>query len=438
MYANEPTEMHIHPVESPEEGKPAKNLTAKITTYLRWVGSILIVLSAISFMLQGHAGISPTYRYWIGLGLTLLLCGGGLICAYLFHETKGARIFFGLGTGFLSVQVSQVSSMIYAGLFKQHALQPEYDWLQFTGVSPTVIALDLVITGLLLFLVSYASYSILARKYLKTLLTAAIVGSVLLMLPIRDADLVPIIIAGLFIYLRRVEQTLHTDNSMRLKEGMAARVLISLPLWIMVGRSLLHQTSYILTIVVAAMVAVYCIYDIKRYTQSAFIIYVLQWVGTLAAVGIWASVLAEFGVSIHHLNALLPITMILFVLSSQVTYHAHLYRIISALLTLAITFNAMSGDQAMAPIATIAAGILLTVAGFKYREKTSFFIGNICVVGGFLFYWEYAVRMYSNAPWISSIVLGLVVILFASYIENRDKQIMAKSRYYFKELKNWN
>ncbi len=437
MYENESIEMHIQPVESVGDSKPAKSLTAKITTYLRWVGSILIVLSAISFMLQGHDEIPPAYRYWIGLGLTLLLCGGGLICAYLFHETKGARIFFGLGTAFLSVQVSQVSSMIYAYWHGQSALQPEYNWLQFMEVSPTVIAFDLVITGLLLFLVSYACYSILARKYLKTLLSAAIVGSVLLMLPIRDANLVPLIIAGLFIYLRRVEQTLHNDNTMRLKEGMAARVLISLPLWIMVGRSLLHPASYILAIVVSAMVMVYCIYDIKRYTQSTFITYVLQWVGTLAAIGIWVIILAEFGASIHQLNALLPITVILFILSSQVAYHAHLYRIVSALLTLFITFNAMSGDQAMAPIATITAGILLTVAGFKYREKTSFFIGNICVVGGFLFYWEYAVRMYSNAPWVSSIVLGLVVILFASYIENRDKQIMAKSRYYFKELKNW-
>ncbi|NOQ15531.1 MAG: hypothetical protein GQ581_00560 [Methyloprofundus sp.] len=437
MYVNESIEMHIQPVESLDDSQPTKSLTAKITTYLRWVGSILIVLSAISFMLQGHDDISPAYRYWVGLGLTLLLCGGGLICAYLFHETKGARIFFGLGTAFLSVQVSQVSSMIYAYWHGQSALQPEYNWLQFMEVSPTVIALDLVITGLLLFLVSYASYSILARKYLKTLLSAAIVGSVLLMLPIRDANLAPLIIAGLFVYLRRVEQTLHNDNTMRLKEGMAARVLISLPLWTMVGRSLLHPASYILAIVVSAMVMVYCIYDIKRYTQSTFITYVLQWVGTIAAIGIWVIILAEFGATIHQLNALLPMTVILFVLSSQVTYHAHLYRIISALLTLAITFNAMSGDQAMAPIATIAAGILLTVAGFKYREKTSFFIGNICVVGGFLFYWEYAVRMYSNAPWISSIVLGLFVILFASYIENRDKQIMAKSRYYFKELKNW-
>lgn len=190
MYVNESIEMHIQPVESLDDSQPTKSLTAKITTYLRWVGSILIVLSAISFMLQGHDDISPAYRYWVGLGLTLLLCGGGLICAYLFHETKGARIFFGLGTAFLSVQVSQVSSMIYAYWHGQSALQPEYNWLQFMEVSPTVIALDLVITGLLLFLVSYASYSILARKYLKTLLSAAIVGSVLLMLPIDRKSVV--------------------------------------------------------------------------------------------------------------------------------------------------------------------------------------------------------------------------------------------------------
>ena len=98
----------------------------------------------------------------------------------------------------------------------------------------------------------------------------------------------------------------------------------------------------------------------------------------------------------------------------------------------------MVEQQAMAPVFAIAAGILLTVAGIKYREKMPFVSGNICVAGGFLFYWEYAINFYSNAPWISSIVLGLIVILLASYIENREKQIMAKSRYYFKELKSWN
>ena len=160
MYANEYKEFNAQSSLKVEENKSAKNLTAKITTYLRWVGSILIVLSAISFMLQGHEEILPVYRYWIGLGLTLLLCAGGLVCAYLFNETKGARIFFGLGTAFLPVQITQVSAMIYAYWHGQDALQPQYNWLQFMDVSPVVITMDFVITGVLLVLVSYASFSI--------------------------------------------------------------------------------------------------------------------------------------------------------------------------------------------------------------------------------------------------------------------------------------
>ncbi|MCF7969753.1 MAG: hypothetical protein K9L22_01120 [Methylococcaceae bacterium] len=438
MYTTETQVMPDQDFAQTEASKNSKSMTAKITTYLRWVGSILIVLSAISFMLQGHDEILPAYRYWIGLGLTLLLCAGGLVCAYLFHETKGARIFFGLGTVFLFVQVSQVSAMIYAYWHGQAALQPEYTWLQFMEVNPAVIAIDFVITGLLLFLVSYASYSILARKYLKTLLTASIVGSALLIIPVRDATLVSLIIAGLFVFLRQTEQHLHNDSSMRLAEGMAARVLVSLPLWIIVGRSLLHPASYLLAIVVSAIVLVYCIYDIKRYTQSAWITYIAQWIGTLAAIAIWGIVLAEFSVVGDQLSALLPVAIILFALSGQVSYHARLYRLVSALMAVALTYAAMLDGQTLAPVITIAAGMLLTIAGIKHREKAPFIMGNICVLGGFLFYWEYAVNFYSSAPWISSIVLGLVVILLASYIENKEKQIMAKSRYYFNELKSWN
>lgn len=140
-------EMHVN-LSQDIKNEETKSLTAKVTTYLRWIGSILIILSAISFMLQGQQEILPAYRYWIGLGLTLLLCGGGLVCAYLFHETKGARIFFGLGAAFIPVQVSQVAAMIYAYWHGSEALQPEYNWLQFMEVSPVIIAFDFIITGL--------------------------------------------------------------------------------------------------------------------------------------------------------------------------------------------------------------------------------------------------------------------------------------------------
>lgn len=439
MYVNDIQEFEAQvSVQTDEEQASKKNLTGKITTYLRWIGSILIILSAVSFMLQGTDEILPAYRYWIGLGLTLLLCGGGLVCAYVFNETKGARIFFGLGTAFLPVQVTQVSAMIYGYWYGQQALQPEYNWLQFMDVSPAVIALDFAITGLLLFLVSYASYSILARKHLKTLLWASAVGNIMLMLPIRDASLTPLIIAGLFIFVRQTEQYLINDRSMRLKEGLAARALVSLPLWIITARSLLHPATWLLALVVSSIIVVYTIYDIKRYTKSSSIIYFSQWIGTLAAISGWFIILSEYTeISTSQYSIFLPIALILFALSTQVDYHARLYRMISSVLTLFLTYAAMVDQQTMAPVLTIAAGILLTLAGIRNREKTPLIIGNICVAGGFLFYWEYAVNLYANAPWISSIGLGLAVILLASYIENKENKIMAKSKDYLNEIKSW-
>ncbi|NOQ64412.1 MAG: hypothetical protein GQ582_07855 [Methyloprofundus sp.] len=439
MIANNIQDALIQP-EAEINAAPTKisGITRKITTYLRWLGSILIILSAVSFMLQGNAEILPAYRYWIGLGLTLLLCAGGLICAYLFHETKGARIFFGLGAAFLSVQVSQVAAMIYAYVQGTNASQPDYSWLQFSQVSPALIGIDLVITGLLLFLVSYASYSILARKHLKTLLWTSVIANALLILPIRDENIVPFIIAGLYFFIRKTECFLHNDASMRLAEGVAARAIISLPLWIMIGRSLLHPASFLLAVVISVILVIYCIYDLKRYTRSTFILYIAQWIGTLSAIAIWIAILAEF-VSPRHLgfSSFLPIAVILFALSTQVDYHARLYRFISTLITLGLCYFALTEQQAMAPVVSIAVGILLTIAGIKYREKAPFIGGNICVAAGFLFYWEYAINLYTSAPWISSIALGLAVILLASYIENREKKIIAKSRIYFNELKSW-
>jgi hypothetical protein len=55
-----------------------------------------------------------------------------------------------------------------------------------------------------------------------------------------------------------------------------------------------------------------------------------------------------------------------------------------------------------------------------------------------LFHATYAPDLDSTAPWISSIGLELVVILLASYIENKEKQLLAKARYDFNEPKNWN
>ena len=414
-------------------------LTAKITTYLRWSGSLLIILSAVSFMLQGYEGMLPAYRYWVALAFTLLLCGSGMICAYLFRETKGARIFFGLAMAFLTVQVSQVGAMIYGHLNGHNALQPDYTWLQFMEVSPSVIAIDFILTAALLLLVSYAGFAMLARRHLKTLLTVAIIGNAVLMLPIRDDVGVPLLLAGLLFLLRKIEAQLHQDPTMQLLEGFAARAILWLPALIIMGRSMLHPMSFLLAVVVLAWITIWSIHDVKSYSESALVRYICQWLGTASSLAIWliiAGQISSFSLSTS-LNLFLPLAALLFALSAKVDYHAKAYRCIASVMVILITYGAMLDQQPLAPVMALAAGIALSIAGLNYREKLPFFAGNVSFAGGFLFYCRYAVDLYAVAPWGSSIALGLVVILLASYLEKREIQILEKSRYYYNELKSW-
>jgi hypothetical protein len=413
-------------------------LATQIIGYLRWAGTGLIVISAIGFMLQSRADLLPAYRYWIGLGLTLLLCAGGMICRYGLKETTGARIFFALGVAFLPVQVSQVSAMLYAFSQGSLALQLPYHWLQFGNVSPSLIAADFIITVLLLVLVGYAGFAMLARRQVKRLLQALLLGSFLLLLPVRDAYWPPVLITLLFFALRAVEQQLRQDSTLRLGEGLTARVLLSLPLLILIGRSLLHPASCLLGIVLALITAVICILDLKHYTKSASIIDAGQFVGTLAALLAWLNVtdtLLDLGYQNYGL--LLPAALLLFILSVYVDRYSATYRLLGAVLACGLITGSLLDGQAFAPLLALATGLSLSVVGLRYHEKVPFFAGHLCCLGGVLFYCGYAIDAYQQAPWLSTIGLGLAVLLAASYLEKRQQHIIRKVDAYWHELQSW-
>jgi len=411
--------------------------TQNIIRYLRWAGTAMIVISAIGFMLQGHADLLPAYRYWLGLAFTFLLCLGGLICAYGLKETTGARIFFALGVAFLPVQVSQVSAMLYNFSQGDLALQLPYSWLQFEQVQPSLIAVDLAISAVLLVLVSYAGFAMLARRQVKMLMVAMLLGNGCLLLPIRDGIGIPLMITCLFFILRAIEHRLREDSAMQLYEGLAARVLISLPLLILVGRSVLHPVSLVLSVVLAAIVAVIGIIDIKRYTDSSLVV-VGQWFGTFATLLAWLLVSNNWDDFVPtHYGLLLPMVLLLFVLSAFVEYYPRAYRGIGACLAFGLMAGALFNEQAFAPLLALATGVLLSLIGLRQHEKTPFFCGHLCFLGGILFYCRYAIDAYQHAPWLSSIGLGLLVLLAASYLEKRQQIILRKVDAYWDELKNW-
>jgi hypothetical protein len=435
------SDYQLESTDSTQHNEPTLQSTngSQTIRYLRWAGSLLVILSAVGFMMQSHADLLPAYQYWVGLAIVLALCVGGLACNYLLKESTGARLFFALGSGFLPVQVSQVSAMLYAYVQGGQAPQPEYTWLQFTDVHPALIAADLGITAFLLLAVSYTGFSMLAKRQVKPLMQAALLGNFCLLLPIRDGYGLPAMIALLFAGLSLFERKFQNDSAMKLSEGLTARALISLPLLIIVGRALLYPFSYWLTMVVAAIIACIGIVEVKRYTQSALVIFISQCLGTLATLSIWPMTVGHFADIFHNLYSfMIPVALVLFALSTQVAYHAKAYRSIGSLLATGLAYAALFDDQAFAPLLALSTGIVLvSLGGFKYREKIPFFFGQLSFLGGVLFYCGTVVDAYSQAPWLFSIGLGLAVLMLASILEKKQQLIAKAVGNYLNELKGW-
>ncbi len=421
------------PSDAPDQG-------SKIATFLRWCGSILVILSALSFLLQGTQHFLD-YRHWIALSLTVLLCGCGVGCAYLFKETKGARVFFALGTGFLVVQVSQISAMLYSYL---HDFAPNvsaaYTVWDFSKLGPFTLFVNVLATVILAAPIVYMCFTSLARKYRGQLTTAFVIGSVLLVLPIRDPQIVPILLAALLWVLRYFDLRFHQDSVMQLREGLAARALASIPALILLGRGFFYPDPFTLSVVILGWLILLTIFDVHRYTRSAMLIFSTQVIGTLASLSMWLLLdekldsIVAFPSSIK----LLPVAAILFALASRVNYYPRIYRIIASMFALYAIYGAMVSGVSLSPILSIASGIAMGMIGIRYREKTPLLAGGGCILGGLLFYCQYAVLLYDASPWLSAIALGLSVLILASYVETKERVIRARSRDYFDAIKTWN
>ncbi len=416
-----------------------REASSKIATLLRVCGSILIVFAAISFLLQGVEGIFEVYRYWVALAMIVILSGCGVLCAYLLKESKGARLFFALAGAFLAVQATQLSAMLHGYIYGNVLLDDQqfFAWWQFGSVSLFTIIINFLATVLISTPVVFTTFSLLARKQRKLLCTAFIITNLALLLPFRDAQLVPVLIVALLFYLRFINRQLSADSTMRLFDGILARVIVWVPVLIMISRSMLYPVSILLPVSLLAYVSLWLLYDVKRATDSKRVVLVSEMLGVATALIAWLCLMIKASSFMQPMYMILPVALLLFFVSEYVQFNARLYRLIASLLTAFICFQLDFIGYASSLVGIIS-GLLLMVAAIRYQEKLHIVTGLISFFSGLVFYMRYVMYFYHASPWLSAIALGLTVLLLASYIESREKQIVQKSRDYYAELKSWN
>ena len=164
-----------------------------LSQIVRAFGACAIIVSMSLFMLQGWAEGNDVGRYLKLLAQTGLLTGAGFLLSFLIKEFKGARVFFGLALLSVVANFTILGSLSYS-LFAMDIQLVDYPASMKWEVVESAMFLPTFLGALLLlFAVTYFSFSIFARKIAKPLTLSLLGLSAVLLIPVRE----PLIAVGL-------------------------------------------------------------------------------------------------------------------------------------------------------------------------------------------------------------------------------------------------
>lgn len=420
---------------------------SKVTFVLRWAGSIILAVSAINFLLQGIEDFFPGYRNWVVLGFIVALVICGLICGYLMKETRGARLFFGLATAFLSVQFAQIGGLIYGYLRPGAGQQavPLAGW-KIEALPVYEFAMILLGTSILTAFVVSIGFSMLARSQARKLSFGFLIANACVLLPIRDNLLMSLLCVGLFIGLRiLMQRSVVRDPVLRTFEGLAGLVILWIPLFILSGRGLFYPDNWAMLATILGLCGSILLLDLQAWLQSAWSGFFTRLLGALLVIYAWLVVAQES----YHRNqflqgygvlwALFPIALLLQLISYRMNDSAAKFRNAAGLIGGYAAVAFLFGHPGpIASLVCILTGCAFIATSVHKQEKLPLFCGLVCFASGVLFNLKYAFNLYQAFPWPSSAVSGLIVILLASYIDSREISLTRSTTKAFQRLKNWN
>ncbi len=407
-----------------------------ITTLLRRVGGLVLIGSALSFLLQRWVGMDSVLRYYSFLGFTVSLTAIGLYCGLRIKEEKGARTFLSIAAMFLPAHFTQIGALLYSLRIQNPNLQflGQNDYLRNLAIYQAPSALvafgTLAISVLVMAPVVYSGLSSMARVESKRLTIAYFIGSALLLLPTRDPYMIASLVAAAVLGLSYLDASIFSkDSAMRTFEGYAVRAMMFVPVTILLGRSLLlYPSAGVLSGALCLIFALVLFEVLPRFLTSDGGKQFLQTASLLPLVSAWAYVAEDLFFSYQAPFALAD------------SYTGVVCAIPTSIVIAMLSFRAVGGGQGFRKIASIAAvgsalihlmnhgGIYVSLVclvlstavlamAVQKEEKFPFWLGVLGLAMSLLYHARTAFEAFNFSPWLSLAAVGTAFVLLASYLE---------------------
>lgn len=439
------TTEHLTELEETSHAPPGK-VPMALTMFLRIIGALVLVSSLSVFLFQGWGGADGLFRFLSLIGFSGLLTVAGLGCAKLIGENIGARFFLGIALLSVVVNFAVAGSLIYSqfGAALAAVSMPNFAVWQLASDIPTVV----IALGALAALtpISILAFRALARQSSNHLFRLFILGNAMLLLPIREGNLVAIIGAIALVFVWRSLLGLRkTDPALMTLEGRFAKTLTFLPIFVMIGRSLLFYEYTTFALAILCGLSFFAIRELAlRFDFHQSVKYGLDVSSVVTA--FFTAIFATNFTDQYFANTdafNLPILCVIFAaaltelsLRSQISGQA-LRKLSAGVLTVGLSANLLIYPSFAMALITMLIGLVIMSCGASAENKLMFASGAITTVVGLIYELFLVSGWFYFGNWATLAVVGVVIILAASYIEKHGGSVVKKAQRWRENYLEW-
>jgi len=423
-----------------------RSISQNLSQVMRGAGALIIIVSAATFLFKHWTPGSDLQRYLFLLGFTSILSAGGLICGLTLKESKGARTLLGLTLAVTPINFAVMGALLYSKFSWDGALShlPNYaTWV----ASSSMMALLATIGGVtILAPLGHFSFMTLGHKQAKLFTGAFLISNMTLLLPTRQPNVIAVLFMLLVALLTFMEvRTFSRKPSLRTFDGYLSRALVWVPVVILIGRGCYFYTpSQLFVSVILFGLAALSFILLPQLTSCEGLQKGLQICGTMIASAAWintAEVLFHSPyVSSRHeiLIWTLPLAGLLCILAKNSVGTGNSYRNFAAIIAVfGAGLNLLAHSNFGATIICLMISSAVVVFGYLLEQKTIFVSGSIGVLMAIGYQFKVAFHHFSLTNWSSLMVIGVLIIIFASIIERYNGKLRERFEHARCQFKHW-
>ena len=420
-------------------------LMKKLPTLLRILGAGALVIAMYSFLVKGWQSGNDVFRYLLMLGHTGGLAAIGLASGHWLKESKGARLLLTLAL--VSVPVN--FAILGAFIFSQTAVVDISEYPHYVAWAVESLNVALLTSGgamLILVPVTLLGFTVLARSMSRKLSVLFLFSNAALLLPLRDPQIIAMLVLALIgftvVFSRRAA---NNQSAAKTREGITALGMQLLPLAILMGRSLGLYVLDLFLLTVLSITVFFMMRQISLYLKPGSTLRnVLDGLSLLPAIvaTLWFSAAlfdaATFPEALAFPLALFLSATMVYDISRRSHVNTGFYRNLAVGgLVLGMVANLAFHTGLLAALASVVAGLVLLVCGFKVRQRGMFTGGAFLLVAGMLQQLYELVQQFNLSDWAGLVTLGVVAIVVASVMESQGGKFKPRLESWKTRFRQW-